>query len=481
MDKQQRFFEQFCELSSLMAAWKQVRGNRGVAGVDQMSVYAYEANLLGNLADLAARLREGRYLPMPLVHFQVQKANGKQRTLGNATVEDKIVGRALYDLLERVWEPSFLECSYGFRPQRNVEMAVKRVLDYRVAGEGFIVDADLADAFGSLDHELVLGLIGQRLRDKRLLGLIRLVLAAGNGMQTGAGNETAVPLGERVADFTTGAVNDALTHMLGGDGHGAGYGAYGGYGALHGTEAMPPPLSQMEAAADLRKAARHEAYKRLGRDALLLGLTYVGRTRRLLSPASLALTGAAVLATAAYPKAAQFLRQRWGASAQGAGGVGAVQGSPLSPMLLNIVLHEFDVAMLRAGFHLVRYADDWVVTTRDAASAERALAFAGRKLAELHLQLSAEKTRILRFEQGLEFLGYRFDRFQLTAAPPPASTQQQPVRVLLNEAASAWREKAAPALSQFGKQALDKGRAGFNRAAELVRRRKPDDRRKRYD
>lgn len=477
MDKQQRYFEQFCELPSLMPAWKQVRVNRGVAGVDQMSVYEYEANLLGNLADLATRLREGRYLPMPLVHFQVQKANGKQRNLGNATVEDKIVGRALYDLLERVWEPSFLECSYGFRPQRNVELAVKRVLDYRAAGDCFIVDADLADAFGSLDHEVVLGLIGQRLRDKRLLGLIRLVLAAGNGVQNGAGNESAAPFGERVADFTTGAVNDVLTHMLGGESYGVGYGAYGGYGAVHGTEAMPPT----DTAAELRKAARHEAYKRLGRDALLLGLTYVGRTRRLLSPTSLAVTGAAVLATAAYPKAKQFVRQRWGGSPQGAGGVGAVQGSPLSPMLLNIVLHEFDVAMLRAGFHLVRYADDWVVTTRDAQSAERALEFAGRKLAELRLQLNSEKTRVLRFEQGLDFLGYRFDRFQLTAVPPPASTQQQPIRVLLNEAAIAWREKAAPALSHFGKAAYDKGRAGISRAASLVGRRQPADGRKRYD
>jgi retron-type reverse transcriptase len=469
--KQQRYFEQLCELPSLMQAWKQVRANRGAAGVDQISVYEYERELLANLGELAARLREGRYWPMPLVQFQVQKANGKQRTLGNATVEDKIVGRALYDLLERVWEPVFLTCSYGFRPQRNVELAVKAVLDYRAAGDGFVVDADVADAFGSLDHEIVLGLISQRLRDKRLLGLIRLVLAAGVGCETGAARDgNAVPLGERVADMATGAVNDALSQLLGG-GVGESYGA--GYLPYHTYAGEPAARSPAEAAAELRKAARQEAYKRLGRDALLLGLTYAGRSRRLLSPTSLALTGAAVLATAAYPKAAAFVRQRWG-TARGASGVGAVQGSPLSPMLLNIVLHEFDVAMLRAGFHLVRYADDWVVTARDAESAQRALAFAGRKLDELRLQLNPEKTRILRFEQGLEFLGYRFDRFQLTAAPPPASTQQ-PVRVLLNEAAMAWRERAAPALSGLGKQALDKGRAGLNRAADLVRRRgKPE-------
>jgi hypothetical protein len=92
-------------------------------------------------------------------------------------------------------------------------------------------------------------------------------------------------------------------------------------------------VSSSETAAELSKAARREAYKRLGRDALLLGLTYVGRSRRLLSPASLALTGAAVLATAAYPKAAQFVRKHWGRRSSG---VGAVQGLALSPMLMNI-------------------------------------------------------------------------------------------------------------------------------------------------
>lgn len=471
MDRKYQFFEELCEPSFLMRAWKQVRVNRGAAGVDQMSVFEYERNLAANIADLAGRLRDGRYLPMPLVHFQVQKANGKLRSLGNATVEDKIVARALYDLFERVWEPIFLDCSYGFRPNRNAEMAVKRVLDYRAAGDCYVVDADLADAFGSLDHEVVLGLIGQRLRDKRLLGLIRLTLAAGQVAEDAAQTDAdKPPLVERMADFATGAVNDAMTKLLGhGSGggydaeYGAGYGGYGGYPLTGENGAVAPS----EAAAELRNAARREAYKGLGRNALLWGLTCVGRSRRLLSPASLALMGAAVLATAAYPKAARFVRKHWGRESCG---VGATQGLALSPMLMNIVMHEFDMQMVRAGFHLARYADDWVATTRDAEGAERALEFAARKLAELRLSLNPEKTRILRFEQGLEFLGYKFDRFQLTAAPPPASTQQ-PVRVMLNEAATALREKAAPAIAQAGKRALDKGRASVSGAAEFIRRR----------
>jgi RNA-directed DNA polymerase len=463
MDKKHRYFEQLCDPAFLLHSWKQVRVNRGVAGVDQVTVFEYERNLTANIEGLAARLRDGSYLPMPLIHFQMQKPDGKMRSLGIATVEDRIVSRALYDLFERIWEPVFLDCSFGFRPNRNAEMAVKRVLDYRAAGDCHIVDADLADAFSSLDHEIVMNLIGQRLRDKRLLGLIRLVLAAAQSNFDEAQSKPGeAPVIERVTDFATGAVNDAVTHLLG-DNYGSIYSNYSVYPSMSETDAGSPA----DAAAELRKSARREAYKRLGRDALLLGLTYLGRTRRLFSPTSLAMTGAAVLATATYPKASRFVRRYWG---NGFRGVGAVQGSAFSPMLLNIVMHEFDVEMTRAGFHLARYADDWVVTTSDQGSAQRALDFAARKLADLHLKLNPEKTRIIRFEQGLEFLGYKFDPFQLTATPPSASTQQ-PVKLLLNEAATAIRVKTMPEISRLGKEAIGKGRAGVNRVTGYIKRR----------
>src|SRR5262245_22156265 len=113
MDNKHRYFEQFCDRAFLIRAWKSVRANRGAAGVDQVSVYEYECNLAANIEDLSCRLREGRYIPMPFVHFEMQKANGKSRTLGIGTVEDRIIGRALHDLLECIWEPVFLDCSYG--------------------------------------------------------------------------------------------------------------------------------------------------------------------------------------------------------------------------------------------------------------------------------------------------------------------------------------------------------------------------------
>ena len=147
MDNKHRYFEQLCDPAFLLHAWKQVRANRGAAGVDQVTVFEYERDLAANINDLAARLRDGGYLPMPFVRFQMQKANGKTRTLGIGTVEDRIISRALYNLLEHIWEPVMLDCSFGFRPNRNAEMAVKRVLDYRAAGDCYVVDADLEDAF----------------------------------------------------------------------------------------------------------------------------------------------------------------------------------------------------------------------------------------------------------------------------------------------------------------------------------------------
>ncbi len=469
--KRTTIFDSLCETTALLKAAKHVRENGGAAGVDQVTIAEYWRDLMGNLRDLGRRLREGGYYPMPLRRFELQKADGRVRQLGIFTVEDRIAQRAAFNLLEPLWEPSFLECSYGFRPVRNAEMAVKRVLEYRAAGENYVVDADIADCFSSLDHELVMNLVRLRVRDNRMLSLIRMWLAAGQALpSSNDGQASEASLLDRLTDFASCAVNDVMTQMMDQPGYGAGYsGAY-----QQPFDAPFDPADETrpadDAAAELRRAARREAYKRLGRDAFLLGLTYLGRKRRLLSPATLALTGAAALATAAYPAASRLIRERWNSRNAGAG---AVQGSALSPLLANIVLHEFDLALTGAGLHLVRYADDWVVTCRDAESAERALRFADRKLAELRLRVNPEKTRIITFEQGLVFLGYKFDPFQLTATPAPTATQG-PIRMLWREAPAAFgelKERVAPKVARFGKQAAEGVKSRAERLTRLFKRR----------
>ena len=404
---------------------------------------------------------------MPLRRFEMEKPNGKRRTLGIFTVEDRIVQRAALNALEPLWEPSFasLECNFGFRPNRSVELAVKRVLDYRVAGDLFVVDADIQDCFASLDHSLVMDRVSQRVRDKRMLKLVQMWLDTGQVLPR-AGSDAAsnAPLFDRVTDYAMGAVDEAVSEMLYRQGHaGADYGAYPG-GAddydLHASRDMAG-----DPAADARRAARKELFKRLGKDAVFLGLTFLGRKRRLLSPAMLGAAGAAVLGAAVYPAASRAIRERLGGPS---GGVGAVQGSALSPLLANIVLHEFDAVMIRAGFHLTRFADDWVVTSRDQPRAEQALETATRKLAELRLRINPDKTRIIRFEQGLEFLGYRFDQFQPTATPAPTSTQQ-PISVLWREvpaAAAEARRKLAPVVAR----ASEAARHAAGKVTDLFRR-----------
>jgi len=242
---------------------------------------------------------------------------------------------------------------------------------------------------------------------------------------------------ERLGDYATGSVNAAMSHLL--DKGGYGYGHYAGRGraAYDDDEAIDDATAEET----ISRAARKEALRRLGRDGLLLLLTSATRARRWLTPATLAITGAAVLATAAYPKASRYLREKL--SARRSGGVGALQGSPLSSLLSNVYLHEFDRAMMKAGLHLARYADDWIICCRDEQSAHAALELAARELHRLKLQLNTEKTRITRFDQGLEFLGYRFHPHLIAASPVPEDERASGVD---------WRHSASVRLRQMPSQ-----------------------------
>jgi hypothetical protein len=150
MHKRPTPFDTLTEPASLMQAWRRVRANRGAAGVDMVTLAEFERDLQTNLEALSARLREGRYYPMPVRAVQMRKASGGVRTLGILTVEDRIVQRAALDAIEPLFEPSFLDCSYGFRPNRSVELAAARVLAYRGGGDTYVVDADITDPVNAL-------------------------------------------------------------------------------------------------------------------------------------------------------------------------------------------------------------------------------------------------------------------------------------------------------------------------------------------
>lgn len=150
------------------------------AGVDGMTVAAYEQNLEANLQDLCTRLHTGRYRPQPVRRVFIPKADGGQRPLGVPALEDKIVQGAVAEVLSAVYETDFLGFSYGFRPGRNPHMALDAlhtaIMSQRV---NWVLDADIRRFFDSVDHEWLLRMVAHRIADPRILRLIALWLRAG--------------------------------------------------------------------------------------------------------------------------------------------------------------------------------------------------------------------------------------------------------------------------------------------------------------
>lgn len=467
MNRRTAPFDSLCDPDHLLRAWRQVRRNRGAAGIDQVTLAEFERELLSNLNGLASRLRDGRYYPMPARMFEMKKSSGGVRKLAILSVEDRVVQRAALDAIEPAFEAAFLDCCFGFRPNRNVQMAIEQALEYRASGDIYLVDADISDCFGSLDHDILMQLVSRRVRDKRMLGLIRMWLDCGQVLpkepEVAAAGETGGLTG-RLEEYAGESVDAAVSQLLQDD-------LYDDYSVTDYEDygSIEDPM------AEAGRRARKEAIRRLGRDGLLLLLTSAARAKRWMTPAALAVTGAAALAAAMYPKASRYIRRKMAARR---GGVGALQGSPLSALLSNVYLHEFDVAMIKAGHHLVRYADDWIICCRDEPAAHAAMELAARELLRLKLRLNPEKTRITRFDQSPEFLGYRFHPHLIAAAPAPED-ERTPIAKWWKNATGKLKHVPAriqPAAARVSEGARDTTRQGIERLKSLTRRfRKGDD------
>jgi len=271
---------------NMYKAWEQVRANKGVPGIDNISVKEFPEYALTHWEKVKTSLLEGTYVPFPVKRVEIPKESGGTRMLGIPTVMDRVIQQAISQVLTPVFDPHFSKDSYGFRPKHSAHQAVRKVLHDMDEGYRFVVDIDLEKFFDTVDHDILMNRVARKIRDKGLLRCIGTYLRAGV------------------------VVKRKLT-----------------------------------------------------------------RTVR-----------------------------------------GVPQGSPLSPLLSNILLDDLDKELERRGHRFARYADDAIILVKSKRAGLRVMATITRHLEKvLKVKVNADKSKVVKV-QDCSFLGFTFKGKKLIAA-----------------------------------------------------------------
>ncbi len=176
---QDELMERVVERANMLPAWSRVKSNQGCAGPDGESIAALAGRLRTDWPRIRQQLLEGRYQPQPVLRVDIPKPNGGTRQLGIPTVLDRLIQQALLQVLSPLYEPTFSESSFGFRPGRSAHQAVQQAQRYIDSGYRWVVDIDLENFFDRVNHDILMSRLARTIEDKRVLGLIRRYLQAG--------------------------------------------------------------------------------------------------------------------------------------------------------------------------------------------------------------------------------------------------------------------------------------------------------------
>jgi RNA-directed DNA polymerase len=174
-----RLMESICERGNMLNALKQVESNKGAPGVDGMRTGRLRGYLRRHGEKIVSALLDGTHQPLPVRRKEIAKEGGGVRLLGIPTVLDRLIQQAVAQVLTLLWEHTFSEYSYGFRPERSAHMAIEQARKYVEDGYTYVVDIDLSKFFDRVNHDRLMSRLATRIQDKRVLKLIRAYLNSG--------------------------------------------------------------------------------------------------------------------------------------------------------------------------------------------------------------------------------------------------------------------------------------------------------------